>query len=56
VIAGKSGQSQLIKIILGEKKDIKSYDAHVLPAKDIATIKKWIDSGADWPAKPESKN
>jgi len=45
IVSGKSAESPLIEIILGQR-EIAMPSRHRLPNADVARIRKWIDSGA----------
>jgi hypothetical protein len=49
IVPGDPGRSRLMAIVSGEVKDMKSPDDHLLPAREIALLKAWINAGADWP-------
>ena len=55
VVPGKSAESRLIDLVSGRSKDSKLNDKHRLSEQDVLLLKTWIDAGADWPAKPFSK-
>jgi hypothetical protein len=46
VVPGDSDRSPLVDILLGNR--IRA-DVHRLPSRELETVKKWIDAGADWP-------
>lgn len=48
VIAGKSGESPLIEIVSGRRKEIAHPDRHRLPAREVEILSSWIDNGAAW--------
>lgn len=48
VIAGKSGESSLIEIVSGRRKEIAHPDRHRLPAREVEILSSWIDNGAAW--------
>ncbi len=52
VVPGKSAGSSLIDIVSGARKDIPLLDRHRLPERDIQLLRRWIDSGAEWPPRP----
>ena len=54
VIPGQSGKSPLVAIISGQNKEIALPERHKLSEQDINLIKKWIDTGAEWPVIPSS--
>jgi hypothetical protein len=49
VVPGKSGESPLIAIVSGLRKDMARADVHQLPAAQVAILRAWIDAGAPWP-------
>jgi mono/diheme cytochrome c family protein len=49
IVPGDSGKSRLMAIVSGEVRDMKSAEDHLLPAREIALLKAWINAGADWP-------
>lgn len=50
-VVGKSAESPLIHLVLATDPDKRMpLDAKMLPAKDIETLRAWIDQGARWPA------
>lgn len=55
VIPGSSSASPLAAIISGARKGIAMPERHRLPEKELAVVKRWIDEGAHWPDRPESK-
>jgi len=46
VVPGDSDRSPLVDILLGNR---TRADVHRLPARELETVKNWIDAGADWP-------
>lgn len=50
VIPGKGGESRLIQMLEGKIKPQMPFGGEPLPAVVIATIKAWIDAGANGPA------
>jgi hypothetical protein len=52
VVPGKSTKSSLIDIVLGRRTDMTMAASHKLPEQDVAILRAWIDSGADWPESP----
>ncbi len=49
VVPGHSGASRLVAIVSGEV-EMKSRKAHILPARELALVRAWIDLGAPWPS------
>jgi hypothetical protein len=49
IVPGSWEQSRLRAIVAGEVKDMKSAEEHLLPAREIAVLKAWINAGARWP-------
>jgi hypothetical protein len=54
VVPGKSEQSPLIAIVSGLQKDMPLPDRHKISEAEVTLLKKWIDTGANWPQKPAS--
>jgi hypothetical protein len=52
VVPGKSTESPLIDIVLGRRTDMAMAASHTLTEEDVAILRAWIDSGADWPESP----
>jgi hypothetical protein len=48
VIPGDTDQSLLLRIVTGERTDIAVPDRHKLPASDVAIVKSWIATGANF--------
>ena len=49
IVAGKSGESELIARVIGEAEDTRMPPkGDRLTAEQIDTLKRWIDSGASW--------
>jgi hypothetical protein len=55
IVPGKSADSPLFAIVSGTRKDIALPDRHRLSEREVAVIRRWIDSGAVWPDVPEKK-
>jgi mono/diheme cytochrome c family protein len=54
IVPGKGGGSLLYQRVASTDKDERMpAKAEALPAADIATLKRWIDQGALWPAETE---
>jgi hypothetical protein len=50
IVPGDAAASTLIKLVSGKDPDrIMPPNGEKLTAKQIETLKKWIDDGADWP-------
>lgn len=56
VFPKQSSKSPLIVIVSGARKDMPMADMHKLPEQDIAILKTWIDSGAEWTEKTDVRN
>jgi mono/diheme cytochrome c family protein len=50
IVPGNWEKSRLGAIVTGQVKDMKSAEEHHLPAREVALLKAWINSGAKWPA------
>ena len=48
VVAGKPGESTLVEVI-GYAGDIQMPPKSKLPAEEIATLTRWVETGAAWP-------
>ena len=48
IVPGDWEQSRLSAIVTGRVKDMKSAEDHLLPAREIAVLKSWVNSGAKW--------
>lgn len=55
VFPKQSSKSPLIVIVSGARKNMPMADMHKLPEQDIAILKTWIDSGAEWTEKTDAK-
>lgn len=55
IIPKQSSTSPLIAIVSGTKKDMPMADTHKLSEQDQELLKSWIDSGAEWPIKSDTK-
>lgn len=56
IIPGDSEKSYLLQLINGDDPDIlMPPKGNLLSEKQIATIKKWIDEGANWPDKKKKR-
>ncbi len=55
VFPKQSSKSPLISIVSGARNDMPMADMHKLPEQEIAILKTWIDSGAEWSAKSDVK-
>jgi Protein of unknown function (DUF1553)/Protein of unknown function (DUF1549)/Planctomycete cytochrome C len=55
VVAGKSGESRLIKAVVGDDEEVEKMPPKGPPldAAEIAVLKRWIDEGAQVPADSE---
>jgi hypothetical protein len=51
VVPGDSTRSPLIAIVSGQRRDMAKADVHRLPDTDVALLRAWIDSGAEWAEK-----
>ena len=51
ILAGQSSISPLIAIVSGTRKDMSMAAMHKLSEHDVALLKAWIDSGAEWTSK-----
>ncbi len=51
ILPGQSSISPLIAIVSGTRKDMSMAAVHKLSERNIALLKAWIDSGAEWTAK-----
>lgn len=49
VIPGNSGESPLVEILSGRRKDMARAEVHRLPKEELAIVTAWIDQGAEWP-------
>jgi mono/diheme cytochrome c family protein len=49
IVPGKAAESELYRRLVAEDESERMPPKKALPAKDIATIKAWIDAGAKWP-------
>jgi hypothetical protein len=60
LVPGKSGESRLVHYLTGEKTSLNPralrmpMGGAVIAPKDLATIRSWIDKGAEWPASPSA--
>jgi hypothetical protein len=52
LVPGQAEQSRLYRHVAGLDQPVMPMRGEPLPAEQIATIKRWIDSGAVWPAGP----
>jgi hypothetical protein len=52
VVPGNSGESPLVALVSGLRKDIPRADVHQLPSTQVAILRGWIDAGAPWPEPP----
>lgn len=48
IVPGNSEKSRLIAIVSGEVKSMKSAEDHLLPSRELALLKTWINAGAGW--------
>ncbi|MEY3897141.1 MAG: hypothetical protein RLZZ214_2662 [Verrucomicrobiota bacterium] len=48
IVPGRWEQSRLRAIVTGQVTDMKFAGEHLLPAREIAVLKAWINSGAKW--------
>jgi hypothetical protein len=48
IVPGNSEKSRLIAIVSGEVRTMKSAEYHLLPSRELALLKTWINTGADW--------
>lgn len=55
VVPGKSADSRLITLVAGARKDMAMADRHTLAEQDVALLKAWIDTGAEWPPRPDAR-
>jgi hypothetical protein len=55
IIPGNSEQSPLIAIVRGQKTDIEMIASHKLPEREVALLRSWIDTGAEWPEKSDTR-
>lgn len=55
IMPKQSAISPLIAIVSGTKKDMPMADRHKLSEQDVALLKAWIDTGAEWPIKTDAK-
>ncbi|WP_432745327.1 DUF4405 domain-containing protein [Methylobacter sp. G7] len=55
IMPKQSAISPLIAIVSGTKKDMPMAERHKLSEQDVALLKAWIDSGAEWPIKTDAK-
>ncbi|MBE0659110.1 MAG: hypothetical protein IH602_15555, partial [Bryobacteraceae bacterium] len=56
IVPGKSAASKLIQRVTSDKDGVRMPPAGpALTAAEIATLKSWIDSGADWPRTAAAK-
>ncbi len=55
VIPGQSHQSELIAIVTGQRPDMAMARSHLLPDREVAVLRAWIDAGAPWPEKEPVK-
>ena len=55
ILPNQSSISPLIAIVSGTKRDMPMANIHKLSEQDVALIKAWIDSGAEWTAKTDTK-
>src|SRR5215813_11713867 len=49
IVPGNSGVSRVYLRVAGSTAGLQMPPSGALPAEQIATIKKWIDQGAEWP-------
>jgi WD40 repeat protein len=54
IVPGKSGESRMVLMLLGEIQPRMPYGGDALPAAEISGIKAWIDAGAKGPAPGEA--
>ncbi len=54
IVPGKSGESRIVLMLLGEVQPRMPYGGDALPAAEISSIKAWIDAGAKGPAPGEA--
>src|SRR5690606_8989281 len=51
IVAGKSGESELLARITSDDDDLRMpQEDEPLTAAEVDAIKRWIDAGANWPA------
>ena len=55
VMPEQSSISPLIAIVSGTRKDMPMADMHKLSGQDVVLLKAWIDSGAEWTVKTDTK-
>ncbi len=55
IVPGKSNEGLLVEYVSGEKPEMPKAGA-ALTADQVADVRQWIDSGADWPAGLVLKN
>ncbi len=52
IVPGNAEESRLIAIVSGKVVGMRSAEAHILPPREIALLKAWINGGAEWPEVP----
>jgi Domain of unknown function (DUF4405)/Planctomycete cytochrome C len=55
VVPGESGRSALIPLVSGQRNDVPRPEVHRLPETDVAVLRAWIDTGAEWSERPARK-
>jgi hypothetical protein len=55
VVPGNSAESPLIAIVSGQRADMAMASSHKLPERDVAALRAWIDSGAEWQEKSDGR-
>jgi hypothetical protein len=55
VVPGKSADSRLITLVSGARKEVVMADRHTLAEHEVTLLKAWIDAGADWSPRPDSR-
>ena len=55
IVPGQSSTSPLIEIVSGTKTDMPMANVHKLSGHDVALLKTWIDSGAEWTVETDAK-
>jgi Domain of unknown function (DUF4405)/Planctomycete cytochrome C len=55
ILPGQSSVSPLIAIVSGTRKNMPMAAIHKLSGHDVAQLKAWIDSGAEWAVKTDAK-
>src|SRR6478736_3362526 len=56
IVPGKAAESPLLKFVAGEDPDTKMPPkGDRLSAQEVATIRAWIDAGAEWPESASAK-